>query len=73
MTQPDELRAQRDTARDIAVYLEQENARLVSMLDQAKKQHYVTLQEWSEVTTCGTCRIPWPCPTINALNGGDLA
>lgn len=28
MTQPDELRAQRDQARTIAVHLEQENARL---------------------------------------------
>lgn len=73
MNTPEELRTQRDTARDIAIHLEQENGRLIDMITEAKKHHYVTLQEWSEVTTCGTCRIPWPCPTINELNGGDLA
>lgn len=32
MTQPDELRAQRDQARAIAVHLEQENARMSDTL-----------------------------------------
>ena len=31
-------------------------------------QHTISLSGWDEVR-CGTCHVPWPCPTIANLTG----
>lgn len=47
MTTPDELRAQRDKARDIACHLEAENARLLETIQRVKDYANGLLSEWA--------------------------
>jgi hypothetical protein len=69
-----DLEADRDRARDAAVALEQENARLVEAEKHVRALH--APNEWgncgNRCYSSGIAPQASPCPTILALDGGEV-
>jgi hypothetical protein len=65
-TRIDNLTAERNHARDIAVALEQELAEMRRRIAEIHTPVDVALEQ-----ACADCYAEWPCPTVLAVRDGD--